>query len=1147
MCGACGGSLGGGAPERFSSPDSYTPRHLAKRILTSKSALEGERKQVTVLFADLKSSMELLAGRDPEEARKILDAVLERMIEAVHRYEGTVNQVLGDGIMALFGAPLAHEDHGVRACYAALRMQSTVGAYARVAEQTEGVSIGVRVGINSGEVVVRSIDNDLHMDYTAVGQTTHLAARMEQMAAPGSILLTPWTLRLAEGAVTVRSLGPRPVKGLEAPVEVYELLGATPARSILRVTAQRRSPFVGRRAELERLARILAEARQGRGQIAAVTADPGLGKSRLVYEFVTSSVTPEWRVLESSSLSYDKSAAWVPVIELLKTYFGLDDHDTPQEIEAKVTRKLVDLDPEGGALDAAILALLDALPENHRWYALDPGERRRRLLGAVTQLIVKESERQQLVLIFENLQWVDPETQQFLDTLLDRVPAQRLLLLIDYRPEFAHDWRKRPRFNEIPVPPLPREAADELLRALVGPDRALAPLRELLIERSGGNPYFLEEIVRTLVETKVLVGERGNYRLAGRLQDLEVPATVQAILAARIDRLAPEEKLLLQAAAVIGLDVPAAVLRGVMEMPEESLRSSLGHLQTAGFLEEIRLFPDTEYRFRTALTRDVAYASLLRDQRRALHARIVGVIETLYGDRLASWVDQLAYHALRGELWLKAVAYNEQVGQRAVARTANVDAVRAFEAALAALARLPQTRETIERSIDLRLQLRPPLLQLGRLPDVLAVSQDAERLARELGDEQRLARVHTYLANYHYLKGETAAALEHGRRCLAVGTASGDVALQALARQYMGQCCHAQGSYPDAERILEANVASLEPSRAGTSYVASCAWLAWSLAERGELRAAYARVDQAIRAADQLEHSYTQAIAWAAAGIVAIRHGHPTRAVLPLERSLEMSRRRHLTLWEPIPASLLGLAFVRMGHVSEGVRLLERSIALSRELGIRVYLPLWLLDLAEGYLVQGDAGRAADTAGEALSLARASGEAGHEAYAQHLLGEIAMARDAPMPDEACERFEAALRLAERLGMRPLVAWAQTALASAEAATGRTREADRHAEAGAALRRELGLRSWHERADTEIAPLGHLFIVARSNPDLYEFLAQDLAGAPRIQVVLDQRRSERRHAGAAAGEERRHAERRQVDVDDTLREWGLAVAVRRHAG
>src|SRR5262245_5900974 len=346
FCGECGGPLTGPASAgRVASPESYTPKHLVEKILTSKSALEGERKQVTVLFADLKGSMELLANRDPEEARKILDPVLEHMMEAVHRYEGTVNQVMGDGIMALFGAPLAHEDHAVRACYAALRMQESVKRYADGVFRRYGVPVEIRVGLNSSEGVVLAIGSDLHMDYTAVGQTTHLAARLEQMASPRTIFLTPETLALSEGFVQVTSRGTVPIKGLATPIEIFELIGASPVRSRLHAAAARGlTRFVGRDGEIELLRQALGRAGEGHGQVVAIVGEPGVGKSRLVWEFTHSHRSQGWLVLETASVSYGKATTYFPVIELLRSYFGIEPRDDTRKMREKVTGKLLSLD-----------------------------------------------------------------------------------------------------------------------------------------------------------------------------------------------------------------------------------------------------------------------------------------------------------------------------------------------------------------------------------------------------------------------------------------------------------------------------------------------------------------------------------------------------------------------------------------------------------------------------------------------------------------------------------------------------------------------------------------------------------------------------------------------------------------------------------
>jgi class 3 adenylate cyclase len=609
---------------RFTAPDAYTPKHLAEKILTSKAALEGERKQVTVLFADLKGSMELLADRDPEEARKLLDPVLERMMEAVHRYEGTVNQVMGDGIMALFGVPLAHEDHAVRACYAALDMQAAIRRDAEQVRRRHGVVIQVRVGLNSGEVVVRAIGSDLRMDYTAVGQTTHLAARMEQLAKPDTTLLTADTLRLAEGYVEVKPLGAMPVKGLPAPVEAYELVGAGPRRSRLSAAAARGlTRFVGRDGELEQIREALGHAASGHGQVVALVGEPGVGKSRLVWEITHSHRVHGWLSLEAGAVSYGKATPYLPVVNLLKGYLQIGDRDEPRAIREKVTGKLLTLDRALEPALPAFLALLDVPVEDRQWEVLDPSQRRQRTLDAVRRLLLRESQVQPLLVVGEDLHWIDAETQATLDRLVESVPTARILLLINYRPEYRHHWGGKTYYRQLRLDPLAPENATALLEILLGGDDGLEPLKRPLLVRTEGNPFFLEESVRSLVDDGVLAGERGGYRLVKAPEAVHMPATVQAILAARIDRLPPENKALLQTAAVVGTDVPMAVLAGVAGEPADVLADGLARLQAAEFLYETRLFPDVEYTFKHALTHEVAYGSILQDRRHGLHARAV--------------------------------------------------------------------------------------------------------------------------------------------------------------------------------------------------------------------------------------------------------------------------------------------------------------------------------------------------------------------------------------------------------------------------------------------------------------------------------------------------------------------------------------------
>jgi class 3 adenylate cyclase/tetratricopeptide (TPR) repeat protein len=787
------------------------PAYLAEKIRTTRDTLAGERKQVTVLFADIKDSTELIRGLDPEVAQRLLDPALQHMMDAVHRFEGTVNQVLGDGIMALFGAPLAHEDHALRACYAALAMQAAMRAYTEEVRRVHGLEMRIRVGLNSGEVVVRAISNDLHMDYSAVGETTHLAARMEQLAMPGTIRLTAATLRLVEDMVQLQALGPVPVKGLVEPVEVFELVGASGTRRRVQAAAARGlTRFVGRQTELTTLTEAMAQASAGHGQVVALVGEAGVGKSRLVYECVHSYRTQGWLVLESASASYGKATPYLPVIDLLKRYCHIEERDDSRTVRAKVTGHVLTLDATHQDTVPALLALLDVLPDDDPFLRLDPPQRRQRTLDALKRVLLRESQVQPLLLVFEDLHWIDTETQALLDRLVDSLPTACLLLLVNYRPEYQHGWASKTYYAQLRLDPLPPASAEELLATLLGHDPSVQPLTQLLIARTEGNPFFLEESMRTLVEAGVLVGTPGAYSLAQALPTIQVPATVQAVLAARIDRLPADAKHLLQTAAVIGHEVPLALLQAIADFTEEALHCSLAQLHGAEFLYETRLFPEGEYTFKHALTHEVAYGSLLQERRRSLHARIVEAMEALFIDRQAEQVDRLAHHALRGEVWEKAVVYGRQAGAKAMTHSAYQEAVRSFEQALEALHWLPAHPNTQAQAIDLRLDLRSALFPLGEIERMFVYLQEAEVLAEALGDQPRLGWVSAYLLTHFMQACEPDHALTSGQRALAIAADLGDVALTVTVQNYLGHVYHSLGDYRRAIECHQKNVAYLQ-------------------------------------------------------------------------------------------------------------------------------------------------------------------------------------------------------------------------------------------------------------------------------------------------------------------------------------------------
>jgi predicted ATPase/class 3 adenylate cyclase len=1058
---------------RFTTPESYTPKHLAEKILTSKSALEGERKQVTVLFADLKGSMELLADRDPEEARKLLDPVLEHMMEAVHRYEGTVNQVMGDGIMALFGAPLAHEDHAVRACYAALRMQESIKRYAEGVRREHGVTVSIRVGLNSGEVVVRAIGSDLHMDYTAVGQTTHLAARMEQLAQPGSSLLSPATLKLVEGYVEVKPLGPMPVKGLPDPVEGYELLTAASAHSRIQAVAARGlTRFVGRDEEMQQLGRALSQARTGRGQVIAVVGEPGVGKSRLFWEFIRSDQTDGCLILESRSVSYGKATPYAPVIDILKLYFQIEIRDDPQKIADKVTAKLLTLGPAFEPALSPLLSLLDAPVSDLHWHDLDPLQRRDQTFEAVKQLLLRESQVRPVCLVFEDLHWVDSETEGFLGRLIDSLPAARVLLLVNYRTEYHHPWGSKSYYSQIRIDPMPPASVAEFLWILLGDDPGLDAVKQSLIARTDGNPFFLEENVRTLIETGALDGERGYYRLSKPLGSIQVPATVQAVIAARIDRLPPEEKQVLQAAAVIGKDVLFPLLNAIAEVPPETLYASLKDLQAAEFLFETLIFPEQAYTFKHALTHEVAYQSLLHDRRKALHAKVLDAIERLYRDRLGEHADALARHALRGEVWDKAVDFLREAGAKAFTRAAFSEAVERYEQALDIIPKLPTTSDNIRRAIDVRLDLHIPLYTLGQVSRLVRLHEEAEHLALQLDDRPRLGRVIMRMAVYSFFNAEYVRGIDYARRALDIAAATDDIELHILASHAMGVNHFWLGEYTAAAgcfaRIVDGPHVQLAKRRLGLAfgspYLLGCCFLAWCFALLGDFARGLEYGRLAVGTAETSGQPQAQAAAYAYYAVTLALKGEFPEALGWAERAAGICETKQILAWLPTTYLARGWARAWSGRMADGLTDLEQGVTMSEGLGVKVSLSQYYLRWAQALLLAEKVSEARRLAEKALDLARATNERGTEAEAYLLLGEIAAAEDSPRLEPALSSYLHATALADELGIRPISARCHLALGQLRRWSGDQGAAEVELALAARLFREMDMQFWLMKAE-----------------------------------------------------------------------------------
>jgi tetratricopeptide (TPR) repeat protein len=780
-----------------------------------------------------------------------------------------------------------------------------------------------------------------------------------------------------------------------------------------------------------------------------------------------------WLIVQSSSVSYGKATAYLPVIDLLRGYFELESRDDPRKIREKVAGKVLTLDPVLAPAVPALLTLLDVPVEEASWHALDPRQRRQQTLDAVKCLLLRESEIQPLVVIFEDLHWIDSESQALLDSLVESLPAARLLLLVNYRPEYSHTWGSKTYYRQLRVDPLPPENAGELLDALLGTDAALAPLKILLVERTDANPLFLEESLRALVETGDLAGERGAYRLARPVDQLKMPATVQAILAARIDRLTPEAKRLLQAASVIGKDVPIPLLLAIADAPEPEVRAELTRLQAAEFLYEVRLFPDLEYTFKHALTHEVAYQGLLQDRLRTLHARIVEAIERLSGERIAEQAERLAHHALRGELWEKAVAYLRQSGLRAMAHAANRQAVAHFEQALVALRKLRETRETTEQTIDIRVDLRNALLPLGDWAHMGEHLHEAEVLARSLGDQRRLGRIATFMVIQSQARGDFDEALRFGHEALTIAGSLRDRAIEVVATSFVGNTYLLRGELSNAATYLERNVAlegDLRTERFGAPLIQSVlsgALLAQVFSDRGQFDEAVAHAEGAVRIAEAADHPLSLCQGLFSLGFAHLRRGDLPRATRVVERCVDLCRTWEFFIHTPQVAAALGVVYALTGRADDALPLVAGALVESRR--VQGYRPMFVVLCAGAtYLSAGRIDEAASHTREALALTRRYGARGNEAHALCLNGDVAAASGV---EDAEDYYRQALRLAEPLGMRPLVAHCHLGIGKLHRRSGNRRTAQEHLAIATAMYSEMDMSYWLGQAEAELRELG----------------------------------------------------------------------------
>jgi class 3 adenylate cyclase/tetratricopeptide (TPR) repeat protein len=1034
FCGACGAAVAAPAAEkpaavRYAEPQSYTPAHLAQRILKDRAALSGERKLVTVLFADVSGFTSLSEHLDPEEVHGVIKHAFDLMLAEIHRYEGTVNQFLGDGLMALFGAPIAHEDHAVRAAHAALALQRALAAYREELLRSRGIDFRMRLGLNTGLVVVGAIGDNLRMDYTAVGDTTNIAARMQQLAEPGTIAVAETTAHQIEPYFELRQLGTFTVKNRARPVNARQLMAARAQVSRLDArTAHGLSPFVGRDDVLSTLQRAWSAAQRGRGQAVFVVGDAGIGKSRLLHEF-RERVAHDATWIQADCVSFGHSIPFLPIVSMVKRTFRIDEADGESEIAAKIERGVTFLGEEARSIGAALCYLLSVDPGDGGLRAMDPAARRKAIVAAIVRLTAARSRQRPMVVVVEDAHWIDAASEDVLKALADALPGMTVLLVLTYRPLYQQPFDERTYYWRVALRPMDDDDAVRIVRSTLGVDDLPRDVAAAIAAKADGNPFFLEEIGRALVQTGALRVENGRLATAAAGTALAVPDTVQDVIAARIDRLAEPQKRTVQTASVIGREFALALLRRVSDV-QDQLETCLSDLKRIELIYEKVALGDSEYVFRHALTQDVAYASLLQSERRRLHAQIGAALEDAYAGRLDEHAEELVHHFSRGEVWPKVARYAREAGDRASALFVDARAIELYDSALAALAHVPETAETARLGVDVRLAMRPPLWRAGQLDRIHELFREAEQLAARHAMPHVLDTVYAYMVQYHWAKGNQDQAIAYADRCLETAAARDDLALRVTGLFYRAHAYYTTGQHrkcvADCEAIFAA-VKGREHERLGLSglpYSGAAQMAGWALAELGDLDGALAILDRGEAIAEAASNVYSLAVVRGGRTLVLALAGKLDEAVALGEQVVALCREKNFAGQFMLASCALAHAYAALGRGHEAVTLAQQAIA--RQAAVDAWSDrAWMYyHEALGHLAAGELDDADAAVARAFEIADRHGEQGARAWA-HYVGALIAQRRGDVAG-ARSHLEQAQRLGERLELAVLLERCRTA-------------------------------------------------------------------------------------------------------------------------
>ena len=1001
FCNQCGGPLPlTDNADRVQPP---SPRPAPPPPADDTQALpEGERKLVTALFVDIINSTGLEQDLDPEEARALVDPALKLMIEAVRRYDGHVVQSTGDGIFALFGAPVAHEDHPQRSLYTALRLQEDIRRLGDRLRAEGRAPIQIRAGVNTGEVVVRQIQTgEAQTEYTPIGHTVNLASRVQSLADAGSIVISDATRKLVEGYFALRPMGSSRVKGIDEPIDVYEVIGLGPLRTRLDKSAGRGlSKFVGRNEEKDLFRSAAEKARSGSGQIVAVVADPGVGKSRLFFEFKTE-VSAAWTVLEAFSVSHGKGSAYLPLIELLHNYFGFAGGDNASARREKVAMKIGRLDAGLENTLPYLHALLEIGNEKEHLGGMDAQLKRSRTLEALLRLLLSEAHRHPLIIIVEDMQWLDDESQAVLDLLVDRIDTAKILLLVNHRPEYKLRWEDKAHCQRVRLESLGQLNAGEMLSAALGNSPDLAPLKHVIIETTGGTPFFMEETVQALFDEGALQRENGIVKLVRPLASLRIPPTVQAILAARIDRLHNDEKNLLQTLSILGREFVHSLAKAVAGRSEADLDRLIVNLQLGEFVFEQPSIADIEYTFKHALTQEVAYNSVLLERRRQLHETVGHAIELIYSASLDDHVADLAHHFARSANQAKAIEYLQLAGSQAASRGALPQAVQDFESALALLKSFPggPVRDQLELRVLAPLGTAYIAARGYAAPEVGPVFQRARTLCEKIGEPQQQFAVLFGNFAWRVVRGEMDLSMDLAHEALGVAERLDDPGVWMEALFLLGVTLFYRGDFVGAREQYERALSQYddrERTRAWAGRVGEDAgvthrcYLALALWHLGYPDRAFRLSQEMLSIARSIDHPYSLAYAQHHASWLYQQMRLPVETLASSEEGVRMSAEHGFPLFQATGVVYGAAALLLQGRTHEALPALMKGFDAYRATGAALALPYYLGLVGDALAQAGMGADAAKVFDNALAIAERSDERCQEAELYRLKGELAL-------------------------------------------------------------------------------------------------------------------------------------------------------------